>query len=154
MVTLHLLFRLLIQIIWFPVDLFRFTYHCWLYTFSMIHFRWFLKYEEEPCIFCRGGEVGETRCLNSRIKYHNMWMVKLLNPDINFTPSNKRLRPVMTCDREGGYRKSPTWIPWAAVILGGAWFCALGAGIWCSEVIPQDLQQEAKARIFFWSSGN
>lgn len=146
----RLIFRFVIQIIWLPIDVFRFTYHCWLYTFSMIRFRAYLKYSEDPCIFCRGESVGHTRYLNRKIKYQNIWMVKLLNPEIDVTSRKGRIRPALSCKHEGGYRNSPMWIPWAAVILGAAWFCVLGAGLWYSDILPDAFQNEVEATTIFW----
>jgi len=147
-------FRFLLRVIFFPVDVFIFTYHCWLYTFEVMHYRGCLKLEEEPCIFCRGLNVGDARCLNKKVKYRNLWLAKLLNPEMQIAYKKGHFRPRITCEKEGGYLTSSAWIPVAAVLLGLSWFCALGLGLWVSDLIPEEVQKNIEAAFVSLRSGD
>jgi hypothetical protein len=138
----------LFLLLMFPVDLFRFTTDCWRYTFGWIHYRWFGRSEEQPCIFCRGLDVGMVpRRVSFRIKYHNLWLVKILQEDLEFMKSDDRLRPRIACMREGGYIRLKPRVPVLAVLLGLAWNSALVWLIWISGLIPDEAKREILAFI-------
>lgn len=142
------LVRFMRNLLWFPMDLFLFTFHCWLYTLSHLQYRILGTYGEQPCLFCQGGNVGEPRVLNGRMKYRNLWMPRLLNPEIEILPAKRKHGAVAMCAREGGYVRRPFWVPIAAVLLGAGWCCALGWVLWETQVIPEDLQREIRMNWF------
>lgn len=129
------------KVLLFPVDLFRFTVHCWLYTFGMMTYRWRLGYEDQPCVFCRGTDVGDVpRDIGNRMKYRNVWLARLLNPDITLQKDEAGGKPSPVCMREGGYVTPPFWIPLAAVCLGAFWCILAGIAFCNSGIIPEEVK--------------
>jgi len=135
-------------VIWLPVDLFRFTLDCWRYVFGWFHYRVYRKTEEQPCIFCQGLDVGMVpRRVSYRIRYRNIWLVKLLQDDLVFMKFEDRLRPRVVCMREGGYLRLKTRVMVLAVFLGFAWNAGLLWVIWVSGVIPDEAKQQLLALL-------
>ena len=83
-----------------------------------------------------------------------MWLAKLLNPEIQIVYKKGYFRPLIACDREGGYLKSPAWVPVAAVLLGMCWFYALGLGLWYGDIIPVELKQNIETAFVSFRSGD
>ena len=130
----------------FPVDLFRFTADAWRYTFSWIHYCVLGNSKDVPCLFCRGLDLGEVpRRVSFRIHYQNLWLVRLLQPDLATQKAEDRLRPRMACMREGGYIRLPWYVPVLALVLGAGWNAALFAGIWYSGVMPEAVREQVMA---------
>jgi hypothetical protein len=88
------------------------------------------------------------------MKYQNVWMFKLLQPHVEVTKVDGRFRPIVICPREGGYMRTPAWVPVTAVILGAAWMLAAGWGIWNTTLLPEPFRQQIEAVwIGLWTTG-
>ena len=137
------LFYVLWLIFIFPVDLFRFTTDAWMYTFEMISYRLINGHCEQPCKFCRGLDLGMVpRRVSSRIKYHNLWMVKCFQKDLVFQAEEGRMRPKMACMNEGGFVRLSWYVPVLAILLGLAWNVGLIWVLWVTSVIPEPVKAQ------------
>lgn len=134
------------MVLLFPADLFRFTVDAWRYTLEWFGYCLFGRSEEQPCIFCRGLDLGHVpRRVSFRMKYRNLWLVRLLQPELVIQPAKDRCRPRIACMREGGYIRMPRYIPVLAVVLGGLWIAGGGAALWYSGTIPEDVRESIVA---------
>lgn len=110
-------------VLWLPVDLLRFTVDAWRYTVEWISYCVFGNSPEQPCIYCRGLDVGSRvpRRVAFRIHYRNLWLVKLLQPELAIRNVEGRMRPRVACMREGGYIRLPWYVPVLAGCMGLFW---------------------------------
>lgn len=123
--------------VYLPVDTFRFTTDAWRYTFKWIYRQLFFDSQEFRCPFCIDLDVGHVpRRISPVIKYKNIWLLKLLQPEIVVTKYPDRPRPRLACMNEGGYIKIRWYIPFLAVILGAAWNGFFIWALWELNVIP------------------
>lgn len=131
----------IIYVLWmivvFPLDLFRFTVDAWRYTFEWFSYCILGNSKEQPCIFCRGLDLGTVpRRVSTRIHYRNLWLVRLMQPELEVRPAKDRCRPRVACMKEGGYLRLPRYIPLLAVVLGALWIAAFCLAIWHTDLLP------------------
>ena len=142
--------RFFYTILMFPVDLMRLTIDVWRFTLERPAYR-----GEQPCIYCRGCDNSETpRVMSYRIRYWNLWMPRLLHPDLRKKSSSSTLRPLPVCHREGGYLRLPFYIPILALLLAGFWssllvMVILETGIVPPEVVERFRPNEAREQWVF-----
>jgi hypothetical protein len=106
----------------FPFDLIRFTCDAWTFTIEGYTHRLKFNNPDQPCIYCRGTDTGYSpRRMHLRIKYWNLWMPKLLHPNLGAFYSPGRLKKIPVCKTEGGHLFTPKYIPFVALILTVMW---------------------------------
>ena len=114
------LFRMLKQVLLFPIDLIYLTIDSWLigvrYVRSLV-----LREKDQRCHFCRGDDHREAgHPVRAALKYQNLWLVRLVSPCIRTKPGKSRQVPV--CMREGGYTKATPLAPLMALGMTAFWF--------------------------------
>jgi hypothetical protein len=129
----------LICLVYLPVDLFRLMIHSWRFMLGG-YFNRFTHYSsEQPCIFCIGHDTGQVpRNMADRIRYRNVWMARILVPELRIVKDTKgRAMPI--CNREGGHLKSPWYIPLLAVALLLFWGAVITALLLHTGMIPPEV---------------
>lgn len=129
--------RCLICIFMFPVDFFRFTVDAWQLTLEGLSHRIFYKNKDQPCIYCRDMDCGYApRPMHAKIRYWNLWLVKLLHPELVTLEPRRGIRKVPMCMKEGGYVYTPVYLPLVAIISSLLWLALLLWLLWITETIP------------------
>jgi hypothetical protein len=109
----------------FPLDFVRLTGHAWQILIESVRFRLQWKTWEHPCVFCR--DVNKSivpRNMSEMIRYRNVWMIALLQPEIRTMYSRRRQRRIPVCHTDSGVVPSH--------VLRALLVCTLTTGIWLS----------------------
>lgn len=87
----------------FPLDWLRLTIHSWEILLESLHFRIKWKAWEHPCIFCRDLDKSRVpRNMSGVIRYRNVWMIRLLQPELKKAFSRQKNRGVPICHNDSG----------------------------------------------------
>jgi hypothetical protein len=113
-------------LIFLPIDFMRLTMDAWRFTVEGFSHRYVHKNRDQPCIFCRGMDCGfAPRSVHTKIRYWNLWMPRILYPELVTLEPRRGLRKVPVCQREGGYIYTPAYLPLVAIICTILWLIAL-----------------------------
>lgn len=82
------------------------------------------------------------RRVSYRIKYHNLWLARLLQDDLSFLHHEDRMPPRVACMREGGYLKLKPRVIFLALFLGAGWNSLAIWLVWISGLIPDEVKQQ------------
>lgn len=124
----------------FPVDFCRLTRDAWKFTLEGYSHRHLYGNPDQPCIYCRDCDSGRVpRPMHQQIKYWNLWMLRVLHPQLVLLEADRRVRKVPVCMNEGGYIYTPVYLPLTAVICSLIWLGLAGFLMVACGVIPEDL---------------
>jgi hypothetical protein len=129
-----------------PVDLLRLTWDAWKLTKEGFCHRVLANQPDQPCPFCRGQDQVVPRQMFHKIRYWNIWLLRILYPHLKSAEPVKGLRRVPVCVSEGGYIFTPWYTPVLAVGLTLLWAALIVWGLWVSDSIPD----QEKARFLEW----
>jgi len=125
-----------------PVDLIRFTVDCWRYSIEGFGYRFLNRHPDQPCIHCRGMDFAVTpRCMNLRIRYANVWLVRVLDPDLTVRRAPGIFRPYVFCKNPLGYVSPPAYVPLLALILNVLWLWLFFNLLWITNTLPPHVQE-------------
>lgn len=142
--------RFLLGVVFFPVDLFRLMMDSWRMTMEGFPHRFYYQTGEQPCIFCRDMDLSVVpRVMSWRIRYWNLWMVRLLLPDLQVKANPKGLRNLPVCPNESAYVPTLTRVPLIAGITTSIW---LGFLIWLLCLLEW-IPAEQQAQFMEWARG-
>jgi hypothetical protein len=101
----------LLNIFWFPRDLFYLTVDSFRISMDMIVYRPMRESNVQPCIHCRKVDVGyRPRLLPSGLrKYQNRWMGCALQTCVQKRKASEK-GPRRVCMQDGGFVKYSRWI--------------------------------------------
>lgn len=125
--------RAIILCLFFPVDLIRLSADACRMTLDAFRFRLQWGVWEHPCIFCRDIDKSHVpRRMSRTVRYRNLWMVRLLQPEIQSMHSKKHGRRLPLCRNESGVVPSRfvpvvfisilTLLFWSVFLYGGLVF--------------------------------
>lgn len=81
------------------------------------------------------------RPMHERIRYWNIWMPRILHPELVAANPKRGIRKVPVCMREGGYVYTPVYIPLVAIISSFIWFLFILWVLCITEMIPRHIQE-------------
>lgn len=121
------------------MDLFKLTCHSWCFLLEGYGNRFTKVSPEQPCIFCRDLDPGIVpRNLGYAARYQNVWMLKLLVPHIDLRKKQYGTA-VPVCRIEGGYFKTPGYLPLLALLLLFIWWALLTLALLRLGLIPPEM---------------
>lgn len=132
----------------FPVDFLRLTIDTWRLTLEGFSYRIMARNPDQPCIYCRGCDLDEVpRPMHAKIKYWNLWMLRLLRFDLEFLEATGQVRKVAVCRNELGYIYTPFYLPVLALFLTGVWVVF---GCWFAMIlglVPADVLKQVSDHL-------
>ncbi|MCH8529179.1 MAG: hypothetical protein LAT79_18835 [Kiritimatiellae bacterium] len=63
--------------------------------------------------------------MQTRIRYWNLWMTRLLHPELVALEPRRGIRKVPMCMREGGYVYTPAYVPLLAITCSLIWLALI-----------------------------
>lgn len=134
------LYRISACVMFFPLDLMRLTLDAWAFTLEGYSYRFLYKKKDQPCIYCRGFDCGVTpRAMHTRIRYWNLWMVRILHPNLKAIEARQGLRHIPICHEEGGHLHTPAYVPLVAIVCSLLWGAVLFWGLSTAGFIPPEI---------------
>ena len=121
-----------LNFLFFPLDLLRFTRHTWQFLLE----GYFLRFQNESpdymCPFCRDVDLDQVPMgIRSRVKYRNIWMIRLLAPQIKgmAVKHNGRKIQVPVWTSESSFVVPPGYTPILALGLFAFWVAVLAVAL-------------------------
>ncbi len=135
------IYRCLGCILFSPLDFLRLTADAWSFTIEGFTYRFIYKKKDQPCIYCRGMDCGfSPRVMRTRIRYWNLWMVRILHPNLAALEPRRGIRKVPMCRREGGYVHTPAYTPLIAITCSLIWLALIWWVLYLIGLIPPEIQ--------------
>lgn len=87
-------------------------------------------------------DCGETpRTMQARIRYWNIWMTRILHPELVALEPRRGVRKVPMCMREGGYIYTPAYLPMVAISCTLIWITLLFWFLCATHLTPAEIQE-------------
>jgi len=127
-------------VFFFPLDFLRLTRDAWSYTLEGYSYRFRYNKKDQPCIYCRGMDCGVSpRAMYTRIRYWNLWMVRILHPHLEAVEPRRGIRMIPMCTQEGGYVHTPPSTPLIAILSSLVWVVLLLSILFLTGLIPPEV---------------
>lgn len=131
--------NILANILFFPMDLLRLTVHAWQFTLDGYFDRFFKMYPEQMCVICRDLDTGVVpRPLCRRANYRNIWMLRILLPEVEVWNATATHRSIPICRNESAQVVVPVWTPLLALGLLLLWTGLVVIAISNIGLIPEE----------------
>lgn len=131
--------NLIKNVFFLPIDLFRLTIHSWKFMLEGYLNRFLCTSPEQMCIFCQNLDAGMVpRVLSSEVKYKNLWLIRMLVPDIEVRKLPNSRKRVPVCSNEGGCVVTPGYTPLLAVGLLLFWATVFTWALCCTGMVPEE----------------
>jgi len=147
--------NILLNILYFPLDLARLTVHVWQFLLEGYFNRFFRDSKEQICVICRDLDTGWVpRPIRAKANYRNIWLLKtFLLREVEVWKDSRTGKKIPICRNEGANVIIPGWTPFLALGLLLFWTSLLVCVLSWTGWIPEEVDPVRAVVAFFKSSG-